>query len=144
MWFLAAAAQAAAAAASRLEAAVRKTRGGRVKAKLVRWATVRYRALAGLREAPKFFAIRMMSLMRQGLLASGADFVAAGLLAEADDLFFLQVRELQEIAQRRAIPPEFRARIAERRALRARELRRKQQPRVLLSDGTCFFAGVRC
>ena len=134
---------AAAAAANRLEAAVRKSRGGRIKVRLVRWATRRYRALAGLREAPKFFAIRMMSLIRQGLLASGADFVAAGLLGEADDLFFLQVRELQVIGQRRTVPPDFRARIAERRALRARELRRKQQPRVLLSDGTCFFAGVR-
>src|SRR5690606_23945378 len=48
---------AAAAAADRLEVAVRQKPGGAFKARLVRAAIVRYRALAGQREAPKFFAV---------------------------------------------------------------------------------------
>ena len=143
IWFLAEAAQQGQRLPAGWQPRCARPRWGWIKAKLVRWATVRYRALAGLREAPKFFAIRMMSLMRQGLLASGADFVAAGLLAAADDLFFLQVRELQVIAR----APDHPAGVpgAHCRASRPAcpELRRKQQPRVLLSDGTCFFAGVR-
>ena len=136
-------AQRAPAASAELAAATRRTRGGFVKARLVRWAATRYRSLGGMREAPKFFAIRMMGVMRQGLLASGADFVAAGLLGQAEDLFFLRWRELQEIGRTRRITPAQRALIAERRALYGRELRRRQQPRVLLSDGTAYYAGAR-
>lgn len=135
--------QSALAAAARLEAVVRRTHGGRIKARLVRWAVIRYRALAGQREAPKFFAIRMMGIIRQGLLASGADFVAAGLLAQPDDLFFLYLAELQEIAAQKNISPTLRQMIDERRALRTREMRRRQLPRVLLSDGTTYYEGVR-
>jgi pyruvate,water dikinase len=130
------------AAIDELVAAVRRTRGGFVKARLVRWAASRYRSLAGMREAPKFFAIRMMGVMRQELLASGADFVTAGLLAQADDLFYLHWRELEEIGRTRRITPAHREAIAARRALCVRELRRRQQPRVLLSDGAAFYAGV--
>jgi phosphohistidine swiveling domain-containing protein len=96
-----------------------------------------------MREAPKFFAIRMMGIVRQGLLASGAEFAAAGLLEQADDIFFLRWRELQTIARQRTITPAHRALIAERRARYTAELRRRQQPRVLLSDGTAYYAGVR-
>jgi phosphohistidine swiveling domain-containing protein len=119
----------------------------------VRFAVRRYRALAGLREAPKFFAIRMMGVMRAGLLASGADLAAASLLEQSDDLFYLHMAELQELATQFTgwkpgdLPPErfasLRAIIGERRALRERELRRKQIPRVLLSDGTAYYEGLR-
>ncbi len=130
-------------AAARLEAAVRQMKGGRIKARLIRWAVGRYRILGGMREAPKFFAIKMMSIFRQGLLESNRAFVEAGLLEQGDDLFFLHVCELDQIGAEKAIPPEFRERIRERRATRAREMRRVQLPRVLLSDGQAFFEGMR-
>jgi pyruvate,water dikinase len=133
----------AAEAGQQLEMAVAALPHGNVKARLVRWAITRYRALAGMREAPKFFAVRVLSIARQGLLDSGAALAAAGLLQQADDLFFLKVRELQEVGARREVSPELRAAIAERRALREREMRRKQLPRVLLSDGTTYYEGVR-
>jgi pyruvate,water dikinase len=126
-----------------LEQAVAMTRGGRIKVRLVRWAITRYRALAGLREAPKFFAVRRLGLARQALLDSGAALVEAGLLAQADDLFFLKIDELQEIGAQREISPALRAAVAERRGLHERELRRRQLPRVLLSDGTAYYEGVR-
>ena len=137
------AAESAAVAGTRLEDAVRSTHGGRFKVRLVHWAISRYRTLAGLREAPKFFAIRMMGIMRQGLLKSGQAFVEAGFLEQHDDLFFLHIGELREIALHRDISPLIRTRIVERRSLRQREMRRRQLPRVLLSDGTAFYEGVR-
>ncbi len=135
-------AQAAKDAAAFLEEEVRKLPRGRIKARLVRFAVRRYRAVGGMREAPKFFAIRMMSIIRQGLLASGQSFEKAGLLKQEDDLFFLRIRELGEIAEKQAISSEIHDRIVERRALRQREMLRKQIPRVLLSDGTAYYEGV--
>ena len=145
-------AQAAQIAAHKLEIAVRQLPRGRIKAHLVRFAVRRYRALAGLREAPKFFAIRMMGIMRQGLLASGEQMVAAGFFEQADDLFFLHVAELKDLADQFAnwkagdIPPAslvaLRLTIKERRALREHEMRRAQIPRVLLSDGTAYYKGL--
>ena len=145
-------AQEAKIAAQKLETAVRQLPMGRIKAHLVRFAVRRYRALAGLREAPKFFAIRMMGIMRQGLLASGEQMVAAGLFEQADDLFFLHVAELKDLANQLANwkvgdnPPAslvaLRLTIKERRALREREMRRAQIPRVLLSDGTAYYEGL--
>lgn len=66
------------AAAQELVAAVRELPSGPVKARLTRWAIGRYRALGGLREAPKFFAIRYMGVVRQGLLESGQRLVELG------------------------------------------------------------------
>jgi rifampicin phosphotransferase len=129
-------------AADLLEQAVRNLPGGRIKARLVRFGIRRYRALGGMREAPKFFAIRMMSIIRQALLESGQNFVAGGLLEKSDDLFFLHIHELTQIAAQKEIPPEFNKRIEERRHLRKREMLRGQIPRVLLSDGTAFYEGV--
>ena len=87
--------QAAQTAIEKLVIGVRSLRGGWFKARLVRWAAHRYRAAAGMREAPKFFAIRMMGIIRAKLLQSGEDFAAAGLLEHADDLFFLFINELE-------------------------------------------------
>jgi len=134
--------QAAQAAAGQLEAAIRALPGGRIKTKQFRWAYSRHRALGGLREAPKFFAIRMMGILRLGLLRCGQVFVAAGLLEQPDDLFFLYVKELQEIASRKQITADHRSRIAARRAAREREARRRQLPHILLSDGTAYYGGV--
>ena len=135
--------KAAEAAAERLIAAVRQQPFGGVRARLVQWAVTRYRAVGGLREAPKFFAIRMMGVIRQSLLASGRSLTEMGLLHEPDDLFFLTIRELHTIDAQKTVPDVLRTRIAERRALRAREMRRKQLPRVLLSDGTAYYEGLR-
>ncbi|MBE9523475.1 MAG: hypothetical protein IMY76_00145, partial [Chloroflexi bacterium] len=136
-------ADAAMQSAARLETAVGQMNGGKLKARLIRGAVSRYRALAGMREAPKFFAIRMMGIIRQGLLESNQAFVKAGLLEKSDDLFFLYLSELEQIGKQRMIPEVFKERIQARRALRAREMRRTQLPRVLLSDGMAFFEGVR-
>ncbi len=147
-------------AAAHLETAVRQMYGGFIKARLLRWAISRYRALAGMREAPKFFAIRIMGIIRQGLLQSGQELVDAGHLKQHDDLFFLSIRELDELNDamfkfRNRLATEqnerdlrthtqaIQVRIAERRAKYQREHLRKQIPRIVLSDGMTYFEGVR-
>jgi pyruvate,water dikinase len=154
------AAKSAEQAATHLESVVRQMHGGFIKSRLLRWAISRYRALAGMREAPKFFAIRMMDIIRQGLLQSGQELVEAGLLEQCDDLFFLSIRELDELNDAlgksenltttgqnepdlHPLTHSIQIRIVERRAKYQREHLRKQIPRLLLSDGTTYYEGVR-
>jgi rifampicin phosphotransferase len=128
------------AAGKELVAALRQTPGGWFKARLARWQISRARALAGLRETPKFSVIRLMSIFRRALLVCGQKLAAEGRLARADDLFYLHLEELQTLAEGRG---DWQALIAERRQTYARELRRRQLPRLLLSDGTAFYDGLQ-
>ena len=64
------------------------------KGPLVRFLAKRMRALAGLRESPKFFVIRLMGYVREALLDSGKELVEASRLEAAEDLFFLRFSEL--------------------------------------------------
>ena len=133
-------AQAAEADIERLIAALRQTRLGWLKARIARLAARRMRALVGLRETPKFTIIRMFGKVRELLLANGAALVAAGVLEQPDDVFFLHLTELETLTAQ----PErdWRGLVAERRLLHAQEQRRKQIPRVLLSDGRAFYEGL--
>jgi pyruvate,water dikinase len=120
--------------------AVGRIRHGWLKSRVLRWAAHRMRALAGLRESPKFTFIRLLGILRESLLAGARELVAAGVLTRPDDIFFLRLEEVQTLAtgERR----DWRTLIAERRAAYAREKRRRQVPRLLLSDGRAFFDGV--
>jgi pyruvate,water dikinase len=100
----------------------------------------RVRALAGLRESPKFHIIQMMGIIRQALLDSGQELVNAGTLEQPDDLFYLYLSELEELAGDE--DRNWRALIADRRAAYKRELTRGQIPRLLLSDGRAFYEGL--
>jgi rifampicin phosphotransferase len=124
-----------------LAAAVRQEPNGAFKARLVYALAKRMRALAGLRESPKFFIINLFGIVREGLLQSGQELVAQGVIQRPDDLMFLHLKELQALAAGYAI--DWQALVAERRALYAREKRRNQIPRVLLSDGRAFYEGIR-
>jgi pyruvate,water dikinase len=129
-------------AAEALSAAVARLPFGWLKVRLLRFAISRFRALAGMREAPKFFAVRMMSIIRQALLRSGEAMAAAGMLERPDDLFFLRSAELHEIASSRTIPKEYRPLMDARRKIYTLETRRPRLPLVLLHDGTTFYPGV--
>jgi phosphohistidine swiveling domain-containing protein len=127
-------------AIEQLTKAVRQTRGGWLKARLVRWSARRMRALAGLREAPKFFIVRLSGILREGLLWSGRALAEADVLAQPKDIFFLHLSELQALAAGET--KEWQRLISERRQVYAREERRRQVPRLLLSDGQAFFEGI--
>jgi len=127
---------------------VSRQHGGFIKAKVARAAAKRIRLLMGARESPKFFAVRTMGVARLAMIEVGQEFVQAGTINRADDLVFLKLDELEELAQtgrggsRSAPTINWKALIAERRASYEHELRRRQVPRVLVSDGRAFYEGV--
>jgi pyruvate,water dikinase len=132
--------QAASNAIEKLAAKARKQSGGWLKEKMARGAARRVRLLMGARESPKFFAIRTMGIARKALLEAGEEFAQAGTIGQADDLVFLKLEELEALAKNES--RDWRALIAERRATYERELRRRQVPRILVSDGRAFYEGL--
>jgi pyruvate,water dikinase len=93
------------------------------------------RALAGMRESPKFYAIKALTACRRLLLAAGDELAAAGRLDEPRDIFFLRLQE----AKAAVAGEDVRQLVSERKAERRRELARPRLPRVLLSDGTAYY-----
>jgi pyruvate,water dikinase len=127
-------------ALERAAAKARRGLGGGMKERMVRAAGRRIRTLMALRESPKFFIVRLMGIIRKELLASGEEFAHEGVIENPQDLFFLHFSELQALANHEV--RDWRALIAERRSLYEHENRRKQIPRVLVSDGRAFYEGL--
>ncbi len=127
-------------AIERLAQAARHQRFGWIKEKLLRGAARRVRVLMGARESPKFLAVRVMGVVRNCLLEVGEALTARKMITRADDLFFLHVKELEGLSRQEH--RDWKALIAERRLVYERELRRRQVPRVLVSDGRAFYEGV--
>ncbi|BCY17245.1 phosphoenolpyruvate synthase [Leptolinea sp. HRD-7] len=118
-------------------AALREKPFGFMKAGIVKSMIHAFRELGGLRETPKFFVVRILSTYRYALLAEGEKLVTAGVLSAADDVMFLHLWELKELAA--GTRRDWKALVAERRVVYARELRRRRIPRVLLTDGTAYY-----
>ena len=127
-------------AVDRIVLSASQQHGGFIKAKIARAAARRIRLLMGARESPKFFAIRTMGIARKALLEVGQEFVDAGTINRADDLVFLKLNELESLSKNET--RGWKSLIAERHANYERELRRRQVPRVLVSDGRAFYEGV--
>ena len=130
----------AALAQARLEFAVRQQPGGWLKRRWVRFFSSRMRSLVGLREMPKFLLMRTWGPLRDAALAVGKDLADSASLARGDDIFFLHLPELKQMAA--GEPGDWLGKVSARREAYTRELRRRQVPRLLLSDGTAFYAGV--
>ena len=110
----------------------RGRRRGRLRGLIVGFALDRARQLAGLRELPKYYLIIVLARLRRELAIIGAELAHRGVIAAADDVFFLTLRET-----RMAVGGEdMRDRVRQRREEYAHEMRRRHVPRVLLSDGT--------
>jgi rifampicin phosphotransferase len=110
---------------------------GFINARVVGGMIHAFRELGGLRETPKFFVVRLLSIYRYALLAEGEKLVKSGVLAQPDDVMFLHVWELKALAV--GEPGDWKSLAAERRARYNRELRRSRIPRILLSDGTAYY-----
>jgi phosphohistidine swiveling domain-containing protein len=82
----------------------------------------------------------MMYKIRRELLRLGWEFAAAGELTREDDFFFLTLSEIRGFAAGES--RDWSGLIAERRRAYGRELRRRQIPRLLLSDGRAFYEGI--
>ena len=106
-----------------------------------------------------------MGIARKVLLEVGQEFVNAGTIETPTDLIFLNLAELEKLSQSNRAAREDRQEkdlnlsalgvlsgskndfdwkdlIIERRATYERELRRRQVPRVLVSDGRAFYEGI--
>jgi pyruvate,water dikinase len=114
------------------ELARRAGEKSKLRGAAVRFALSRVRALAGVRELPKFHFVEVLARVRGLLFDIADDLVAAGRLDARDDVFMLRWSEVD-----RAIKGEdVRAIARERRATYAIEMGRRGLPRILLSDGT--------
>lgn len=137
-----------------LVAAARRGRHGRLRGHLVRFAASRARGLIALRESPKFFVVRLFGILRGELMKVARELVEAGELRRPDDLSYLSFAEMAALARGDRHPggPEDtetldRAAgwgdiIEQRREAYRREGLRRQVPRLLLSDGRAFYAGM--
>jgi len=110
----------------------RARRRGRLRGRVVGLALDRARQLAGVRELPKFDIVVVLAQTRHVLLSIGEELAAEGLLARADDVFFIDLSEVAAALDGR----DLRDVVAGRRAGYDREMSRRHVPRVLLSDGT--------
>ena len=105
---------------------------GRLRAAWLRFLLRRVRALAGVREYPKFYAVRILAATRRVLSGAGAELAEAGRLDRAEDVFFLDLGDLQS-------PHDLRALAGANRADYDRERSRRAIPRILTSTGEAFY-----
>ncbi len=109
---------------------VRRQRGV-LCALALRFMLSRVRALAGMREYPKFFLVRAVAAARRVLAELGRELVAEGRLDYEDDVYFLRLRDTEG---------DLRSLAAANRARYEREISRRSVPRVITSEGETFLA----
>jgi pyruvate,water dikinase len=105
---------------------------GPLRGQLGNFALRRAHALVGLRESPKFLLVVALGVMRDQLQQVGRELASGGVISQADDVFFLDLRD----ARRGLAGEDLRDLVADRREAYEMELRRRHIPRLLLSDGT--------
>jgi pyruvate,water dikinase len=110
----------------------RAVRSQPLRAALAGFLLRRSRALAGLRELPKFVWLYPLGEIRRQLLLAGEELAERRTINQADDIMFLTLSEAAEAAA----SMDCRAKAATRRAEYQRETRRRRVPGLLLSDGT--------
>ncbi len=76
--------------------------------------------------------MRVLAHVREQLATVGAELAGRGLLAESEDVFFLDLVQIRAALDGR----DLRAVVEQRREDYERELRRRQVPRIMLSDGS--------
>ncbi|MEV4244891.1 PEP/pyruvate-binding domain-containing protein [Streptosporangium canum] len=70
-------------------------RVGGVRGRIVRFALSRARALAGIRELPKFSMVTILAAMRAELMTIGTGLTTSGFLDSPQDIFFLTMEEVR-------------------------------------------------
>jgi pyruvate,water dikinase len=110
----------------------RASRKGRLRGALVGFLLRRTRALAGLRETPKFCIVLLLAQARALLWSVGENLAGSGRLDKAEDVFFVTLPE----ARTALAGVDLRPVVRERRADYEHELKRRHIPRILLSEDT--------
>ncbi len=99
----------------------------------------RVRAFIGYREYPKYHMISRYFAYKQALLAEGERLVQAGVLADAEDIFYLRFDELHDAVRAHEVDGGL---IAQRRQEFA-SYHALTPPRVLTSEGECLAGTYR-
>lgn len=110
------------------------------KPRLVTFLARRTRAIAGIRELPKFTIIRLMGIVRAKMIKEGEKLVKFDILQDPKDIFLLHDDEIVAIS--RGEHSKWKGIITERKAVMANEATRPRVPRVLCSDGFGFYGGA--
>ncbi|WP_374223622.1 PEP/pyruvate-binding domain-containing protein [Arthrobacter sp. ISL-30] len=107
-------------------------RVGRVRSTIVSAALDRTRRFAGLRELPKYNIVLGLAAARRQISLVGEELAASGRIAEASDIYFLDLEEARQGLDGTGLH----ALVEERRSAYELELKRRHIPRLLFSDGT--------
>ncbi|WP_206809423.1 phosphoenolpyruvate synthase [Paradesulfitobacterium ferrireducens] len=78
--------------------AVRKRRGGFLKHRILARLIKVYRSTMALREHIKYMIIQHLDICREGILAVAEELVRKGLLASREDVYYLSLAEVEELA----------------------------------------------
>ncbi len=118
-------------AVARLVSEIRR-RKGPMAAGLIAKLLYRTRALMGVREYPKFYAVRLLALVRRVLGGIGDELAQSGRLRDRDDIHFLSLYDLGKDTDLASLA-------AANRVAYAREMERRAVPRVITSEGETFY-----
>ena len=91
----------------------------------------RLRCLTGYREYPKYAIVSRYFVYRRALLAEADRLVAAGVVREKEDIYYLTFQELREVSRTGA----FDVRLVEARKVEHAHHQKLTPPRVMTSDG---------
>jgi pyruvate,water dikinase len=112
---------------------------GDTKADETRQMIDRVRTFIGYREYPKYGMVSRYLVYKKALLGEADRLVRAGVLHEADDVFFLTLPELQDVARTHEVDGEL---IRERKEAFA-SYHTLTPPRVLTSEGEAIAGSYR-
>ncbi len=119
----------------RIVEAARKNRGW-LYGKTTELACNSHYNLAGLRETPKFFIIRLFDMVKVSLLSIGESLSARGIISEPGDVFYLKFKEMQETLNTDQF---FIQQVIKRKRAYAYERHRHHIPRLITSEGDVYI-----
>jgi pyruvate,water dikinase len=112
---------------------------GEAKADETKRKIDRVRTFIGYREYPKYGKIRRDSVYRQALLEEAERLARAGVLRDAEDMFFLTFQEVQEVERTRRVDD----RLIRDRKEAFRSFQSLTPPRVFTSEGEVVTGSYR-
>ncbi len=130
-------------AAISLQEKVRR-QSGWLRGSLAGFLLNRLRRLGGLREYPKFLAVKVFALLRQVLLELGEELAERDELSEAGDVFYVTLRDIGAAVGDEKREADLKEKAENNQLRYDRELERKNIPRVMTSKGETFYgSGVQ-
>ena len=117
--------------AVRLVNRLRKKPMGFLKARIMQRFIKVYRSLIGMREHPKYFIVQNFDWIKQAIMQEANTLTAAGVLQNADDIFWFSLPEIKEIIKRQQADQS----IIERRKNKFLMDSKLIPPRAMTSEG---------